>query len=522
MKKITDILKLKKVWIPLASIIALIALATLAFGGSKAPALSTAKAVRGPITEAVFVTGAAYPQDSFDLAFQKSGKVGAVGVAAGKHVSRGDLLASLVADSEYANVESAQAKVRSEQARLSDLQAGAQPADIAVSENDLANAKLSLTNAYANIGTTLLDAGNKADNAINRQTAPLFQNGQSSNPTLTFQTSDQQAELQIKQSRVDAGIALANLESAAEGEATTTDPAAQKSLLLQSAGYLATIQSFLNDAASVISYQIGLPAATATAYLDNINTARANVTTAIGSVNSLEQSIATGEVAVGKSAAELALKQAGSTPQAIAEQQAVVDSAEADVLSAQAAYAQDFLYAPISGTITAKNIEVGEIASPNATAISMQADGPFKLEANVPEADIANVAVGDPASTTLDAFGSSVNFDASVVSIDPAQIIIDGVATYKVTLDFSKPDARVKSGMTANITIITDTRQDALSIPQRAVVLQDGKSIVHVVGADGKTLTDRTITTGIRGEDGSIEVLSGLKEGEVVTTYISS
>ena len=56
----------------------------------------------------------------------------------------------------------------------------------------------------------------------------------------------------------------------------------------------------------------------------------------------------------------------------------------------------------------------------------------------MPEADIAKVAIGDLASSTLDAYGSYVDFPAQVTMIDPAETVIEGVPTYKVTLVSSR------------------------------------------------------------------------------------
>lgn len=508
----------KRVWIPSLILIIAIILVVRGAGGTKGPqATSTAKTVRGPITEQVFVTGAVKAADTIDLAFEKTGKVAVVKIAVGQHVSRGSLLAALGSDTEYANVQSAQARLRSEQARLADMQNGSRPEEIAIAQSDLDSARLALANSYADIGTSLQDAAAKADSAVNQSANPLFRNPQSQNPTLSFSTSNQAAETNLTRERVVAGSALAALQAAATNPGS--DPTAVKSTLSSAIAALQTIQSFMNDSATILTYTQSLDQSTAATYATNVNTGRTNVNAAASSLATLKQSIDSEEVAVEKAAASLALKKAGSTPEQIAAEQAAVDAANADVLTAQAAYGKDFMYAPADGTITAKNVEVGEISTANAPAISMQSDGQFRLEANIPEADIAKVAVGNAASTTLDAYGSSENFPATVSSIDPAEKIIDGVATYKVTLDFLKPDTRVRSGMTANITIVTNHKDNVISIPQRAVSVDGGKSTVQVVHADG-TLETRTVVTGLRGGDGSIEIASGLSEGETVATFV--
>jgi multidrug efflux pump subunit AcrA (membrane-fusion protein) len=144
----------------------------------------------------------------------------------------------------------------------------------------------------------------------------------------------------------------------------------------------------------------------------------------------------------------------------------------------------------------------------------------FKIEAFVPEADIAKVAIDDVASTTLDAYGSNVDFPSRVVMIDPAETVVEGVPTYKVTLEFINPDIRIRSGMTANLTIHTHEALGVLYIPFRSVIDNNGSHFVRVVNAGGKSYATTTVEVGLKGSDGNIQIISGIKEGDSVVTYI--
>ena len=114
---------------------------------------------------------------------------------------------------------------------------------------------------------------------------------------------------------------------------------------------------------------------------------------------------------------------------------------------------------------------------------------------------------------TLDAYGSDVFFNATVAKIDPAETLIDNVATYKITLGFLEKDERVRSGMTANIDVLSAKKENVLVVPARAVIDKDGVKTVRVAGADG-AVSERSIETGLKGSDGQIEILSGLSESE--------
>ena len=135
------------------------------------------------------------------------------------------------------------------------------------------------------------------------------------------------------------------------------------------------------------------------------------------------------------------------------------------------------------------------------------------------EADIAKVQIGDPATTTLDAYGSDTFFPTKVIKIDPAETIIESVPTYKVTLAFaSTTDSRIKSGMTANLDILAGQANNVLSIPARSVYAIDTQKYVQLVTdpKNPKDTTQTAVETGMRGVDGYVQILSGLKEGDVV------
>ena len=141
----------------------------------------------------------------------------------------------------------------------------------------------------------------------------------------------------------------------------------------------------------------------------------------------------------------------------------------------------------------------------------------FEVEANVPEADIAKIKVGEAGTVTLDTYGNDIIFNIKVSSIEPAETVVEGVATYKTKFQFLKNDDRVKSGMTANITVFTDKRENVLTIPQRAVTSQNGEKFVFV--DKGNDISEkRVIETGLRGVDGNVEILKGLEENESVVT----
>ena len=132
----------------------------------------------------------------------------------------------------------------------------------------------------------------------------------------------------------------------------------------------------------------------------------------------------------------------------------------------------------------------------------------------MPEVIIARVAVGNPSTTTLDAYGSSVEFPATVIAVDPAETVKDGVPTYKTTLSFLVADPRIRSGMTADVIVETGILPNAIVIPAGAVGKKDAVPYVSVV--EKGTSVERTVTLGPSPALGQAHILSGLSAGDII------
>lgn len=195
---------------------------------------------------------------------------------------------------------------------------------------------------------------------------------------------------------------------------------------------------------------------------------------------------------------------------------AQIAQAEAEVARINAAIQERILRAPFSGVITAVDVKVGGTTSSAGSAVSLMAADTLQIESYIPEIHVSLIERGDRAVITLDAYGSEVPFEAEVISIDPAETVRDGVSTYRTILAFAENDDRIKAGMTANVLIVTEEKGEVLVVPQGVVEVRGNKRYVQVY-ADEK-VTDREVTVGGISSRGSIEILSGLSEGEVVVS----
>jgi HlyD family secretion protein len=491
MKKYSIFRFLKNIWFIIGLVIVIIALGYYFTHRGGAPVFESTAATTGDVIEQVSVTGTISPVNKADLAFEKSGVISRVNVKVGDTVKAGQPIASLDSAGDSAALSSAQAT-------LADVSRSLTTQELAVQQTALANAEKDAVNA-AHDGLV------KAQGAIFNYTDTFFANPQSANPILNVRSQSQTIQLAINNKRVSITDVLnrwsTELVNGSTGNVTV--------LISDARANLSTVKSFMNDLAYIVNDlnpgNSGLTQSTIDADVAAMNAGSSALNAAIDAVSAAQTELSTTQ-------SNYDLKLAGNSSQSIAAQ-------AAKVAQAQALLAEDVITSPIDGIVTKADPNVGEFAAAGQSGFTVQNSG-FKVEAYVPEADIAKVAVGDMASSTLDAYGSYVDFPAKVVMIDPAETVLEGVPTYKVTLQFVSPDSRIRSGMTANLEILTHQASGVLEIPYRALTITSTSTTVRLVGKDGKSYAAVPVTVGLKGSDGTIEVISGLNEGDRVVTYV--
>lgn len=188
--------------------------------------------------------------------------------------------------------------------------------------------------------------------------------------------------------------------------------------------------------------------------------------------------------------------------------------ADLDYAKAQLSYAT--ITAPISGTIASVTTQEGETVAAGLNAptfITIIDLSRLEVNAYIDETDIGKVSVGQEAVFTVDTF-PDMDFSGRVTAVYPRAVLQENVVNYITLISIKNPEGRLKPDMTANVTITLKKKKGVLAVPAGAIKREAGKKFVYVVGADGKTLK-REVKTGWK-DSGYIEVISGVKEGEVV------
>jgi macrolide-specific efflux system membrane fusion protein len=171
------------------------------------------------------------------------------------------------------------------------------------------------------------------------------------------------------------------------------------------------------------------------------------------------------------------------------------------------------LVAPLDGVIIVRNVEAGQTVTQNDSVYVLSDH--LMVKANVDETDIGQVKPGMEAQFNMDSY-PNMNIEGKVVKIALESQTVNNVTTYEVDILPDQVPPVMKSGMTANVTLIVAEKKDVLVVPAEAVTRENGSSSVLVPGpskkARGKPVEIETgLTDGKR-----YEVVSGLQEGDSV------
>lgn len=435
-------------------------------------------------TAAVSIAGTVVAAQDVDLGFAVGGRIASVSVRPGQQVLAGTVLASIENADVRASLERARAQYNS-------VAGGTRAEELSIAQSDVDSARESLAN-------TILDAYRAADDAVRNATAELFENPRST-ALFKFAASNSRYNKPASAARKELEQVLPQWQQSLVGLSASSDlvfaAATAEANLAKVSEFLRNTNLALAESDPEDGYATQ---AELNAFISGVGAARSDI-------NSAQASLSADKFALTAAQKNLALKQAGATQADIAIEAAEVSAAQAEV-------AKTLIVAPFAGTVGTVDAKVGAIASANTPLISLLGKG-FIIESYIPEVVIADIKVGDMAAIYLDAYGTDAPFEAKVILIDPQETERDGISTYKTTLEFINPDERILSGLTANITVSTEHKAQALVIPQGALVRRGDKAYVQVMEDDKPV--EREVKTGLSSV-GYIEIASGLSAGETI------
>lgn len=526
----------KKIWLIIVGAIILIVILSIIFKGEGELPYDFIIVERGDVIEEVSVTGTAKSANDVELRFETSGTVERVYVSEGHEVNKGASLVKLYTGKLYSQFLQAQASYNQAKAEFDQFIAGATFEEIQVAEQVVENAKIAFEDAKAEAES---DLNEKYDDAL------VYLSNASSKANIAL------ADLNILESNYFSGSTkIATTFRQKEGTArdvffgTSTSKGAKEFIndaissptqdnidtalteMRSAADKLKDVLDYTREAMSGPTLRDEVSAAdesTIDTNVSNINTVLTNISTAQQAIASQkvtnQSNINSAENTLNKAEDDLAKIKAVPRNVDIAVYQARVDKARASMVELQQKLSDATLKAPIKGTITKVNVKIGELVGANTgPVVSLISASEFQIEVDIPEADIGKVDLGNPVEISLDAFPEEV-WSGQVAQMEPAETLIEGVVYYRITVVFDEMDERIRSGMTADITIETDKKENVLSVPYRAIVYkEEGQRLVRVLQEE--EIVEIEVETGLKGSRGEIEIIKGINEGDKVITFI--
>lgn len=169
------------------------------------------------------------------------------------------------------------------------------------------------------------------------------------------------------------------------------------------------------------------------------------------------------------------------------------------------------LISPISGVVTARNYDPGDMTGNLPVLTVGQLTPVVKVMINVTESDLSKIRVGMPVTVSFDAFGDEV-FEGKVARIHPT--VDTSTRTFRTEILISNPGERLMPGMFARVSVNLGDRNNVV-VPDRAIVKQTGSGNRYVyILHDGKVSYER-VELGRRLGD-AYELLSGVNSGDTV------
>lgn len=176
---------------------------------------------------------------------------------------------------------------------------------------------------------------------------------------------------------------------------------------------------------------------------------------------------------------------------------------------------------PIDGTVNAINIKNGDDLSRLSSNNSSQAPiiigdlNTLKAEIQVNEVDIPNVSLGQKVMMTFSAI-DGLSVSGKVEKMDALGTVTQGVVNYNITIGLDTLDSRLRPEMSVSAKIITNVKQDVVTVPNSALKMQGNKTYIEVLNTAG--IPERRIIEMGVANNTDTEIVSGINVGDAVIT----
>jgi len=486
-------------------------------------ATQTATVSRGDVIATVSATGKVISPSDVGLAPLVAGTLMKLNVKVGDHVTAGEELAQIDTTNLVTALTSANASLVNAKAAVAALVPTKTKAEQAQADLQLSQAQAALA----------LAKKNQADNTALTQanSASYQQSVDSAKKALDDATANAALAAKTYQTSVDAAALNYNNYEGLYGPSGITVPFCQSIDTIngnctQLISYWSTWQNALTtQTSSLLKDKQNLDNLTTT-YNNALLTQKNNLAKDAVTIAGYASSVQSAQNALDNliASTNVAMQPA---------KQSAIDSAQAQLANAQAAYDQAkrnldaaTIKAPVAGDVASISTAVGgnvpttsapATTSANATGFIVLTNvSSLEVTGSFSEADAAKIKAGQPATYTFDAL-SGVNATGKVIGVDLLPTTSGGVTSYNATFSIDGTVPGLKPGMTATPTVEVGVATGVINVTAQAVTTRGTRATVNIVTkVKGKqVLTPTRVVVGLKG-DSADEIQSGLKVGDVV------
>jgi HlyD family secretion protein len=466
-----------------------------------------ATVTKGSIVSSVTGTGQVSASNQVNLNSKVSGNIVALPVVVGQEVHVGDLIAQVDAQSAALNLESAKIA----------YQKLTKPA----TEAQISQAKTTVAKAYDDSWNTISSVFQSFPEIIAGMNTMINQNSGYLNVNQTFYLNQDlrgyrdKAGVSFDKTRLEYEAVLAQYNKTTRLDST----ASIRDLVEKTYVLVKDMSNTLKDAQNAVTYISSYLSGQNSSYnLAPAQSANSSLTTWLNQVNGDLSTILSNKNSIVSGEDNLNTLVTGADSLDIASQQL-------DLQAKEDAYNDSFIRAPFDGVVAKLNIKKTDTVS-SGTTVGVLITKQSIANVSLNEVDVASVKVGQPATLTFDAI-DGLSIAGQVSGVDLIGTVTQGVVTYNVEIAFDTQDPRVKSGMSVSASIVTNVKQDILTVPNGAIQSQGNSKFVLIpsgptvksTAGQGVTMaaspTQQEVEVGVS-NDTTTEIVSGLGEGDSV------
>ncbi len=528
------------------------------FSGQVSAQYVTAQVERGNLVVSLSASGQVAAENQIEIKSKEPGEVTFVAAKANQEVKKGALLFQIDPTVARKNLQSAQIGLETTQLELDDLLAGADELDVLKAQNSLTQqeqniqkTKDSIEKSYEDIFNEVSDVFLNLPSLMTNFRDTLYSEEISKKEKLTtsenittlynsllysdYVSKDYLEALALKTensyalSKAKYDLAFANYKSTSR----TSSKQEKEDLLALNIEAVRLVSDGLKDTANLFDYWVDQRTAKGLSIFSTVSTYQSSLKTDISQVNGFLSSLLSAQNSLQNDKDQLINQESsleeskisferlkeGATDLEIRTKKLALAQKQDDLLTAQEALNNTSIRAPYAGVILQVNTSLGDEAGSGIMALLSTKEKIISISLN--EIDIVKVKEGQKATILFDAI-DGLTYAGEVVEVSGAGAISGGVVSYEVKVALLNQDEKIKEGMSALVSIITDFKQDVLLVPNSALKTQGEMQYVEIPGTAGGSPTIKQVETGISNET-KTEIISGLSDGDtIISQTISS